>query len=526
MTLIHDAPSAASAASAAPALPDPVTPRPPRPSSLLQVRAVGGADAGRVWWLGMGEHTLGPEPGSAVLLTGPGVPRTGVRLTITADGRAYLAFPPRPAPADPSADDDAEVVLRTIRALKSPPPVTLARRPGGQSVRWPEGAELLVGRSVLRLVSLADAAEQEDGRPYPAPRPAPATTRSTGRIRVLALPAPPALPASLPLRRRLAALRRMLLGRPGAGADFRAALTVYRELRAAAVARIGAEMVLEWRARGAESPDPAALALCVLARNQAVWRDRGVAPGRLRLRFGALEGLSAAAVLKPGDPHGAQDELGGHWLLPGLPAVVDPAEAGVLGVSGPPPVARALARWLVLQAAVQRGPDRLAVRILADPSADGSWDWSGRLPHCGHWPTLAPSAPVDACDPRRVGAAVRELLTELDARAGHRRHRAAAGSRPEFLVVLDRASRLRRVEGVARILAEGPAAGIYVLCVDDAADGAPPECRALLRCDRDAPALTARGVGGAEAHGVVPDLVTTAWADRVAAALAENGYTV
>jgi S-DNA-T family DNA segregation ATPase FtsK/SpoIIIE len=531
---VHDPrPAASSLAAPSPAansraatLPDPVLPRPAGPLALLEVRAVGGVDAGRVWSLGMGEHTLGPAPDSAVRLGGRGVPWDGIRLTVTADGRAHLTFPSRSA--GPSATDQdavADVIwLRTIRALKAPAPPSAASRAPGQRIRWPEGAELQVGHSVLRLVRPGPPPPQD--APAPAAAPVSSTGRTSTRMRVLALPARPAPPAARPLPRRLAAAPRVLLGRPSSADDFRAALTVYRELRAAAVARVGREMVREWTARSAEAPDPAALALAALGHGSVVWQRRPGAPGRLRLRIGAVEGLSGTAVLGPGDPTGASDELAGPWVLPGLPVAVDPAEAGVLGVYGPPAMARALARWLVLQAAVLCGPDHLAVRILAEPSADGSWDWAGRLPHCGTWPTLAPAGPFAACDPRRVGNTVRELLTELDARAGgQRRYRASAMSRPEVIAVFDRASRLRRVEGVARILAEGPAVGIYGICVDDAAAGGQvPECRALLRCDRDALAVSARGVGGDEVHGVLPDLVGPQWCDRVAAAVAEHGY--
>lgn len=411
---------------------DAIRVRRPNRHSLVEVRAVGGVDAGRIWSLGMGTHTLGPAPDSAVVL--PGAPGPGIRLTITARGEAWLSIPATPP-------EFAAPTLHTIRPRNA---AGSAWAPfddpsAAREFRWPEGAELALGGARLGLLPVYPAANKPE--------------------------------------------------------------------QATDLARIERDLLLERVVRCAEVPDPASLASDVVGRKAAVWRRRPGRQGHLWLRVGSADGLSQAKVALEGRP----DD---RWILPGLPCGVNLTEIGVLGVRGAPDVARALGRWLVIQAATHCGPAELGIRMIADPSAGRSWDWLGQLPHLDE---RDPGSPYAAADPRRVGRSIAELVAELESRRGARADR-------DILAVFDRASMLREVPGVTEIFDQGPEHGIYVLCVDSA-DAVVPECRAEARCSAGSLALTARRHTETDRGGILPDQVGVEWCERVAGAVAAHGPT-
>ena len=53
----------------------------------------------------------------------------------------------------------------------------------------------------------------------------------------------------------------------------------------------------------------------------------------------------------------------------------------------------------------------------------------------------------------------------------------------DVIIVLDGAHELRSQPGVSSILDDGPAVGVYAICLDEARRLMPGECRALLTCD-------------------------------------------
>ena len=416
---------------------DPVRVSRPDRQTLVEVRAVGGVDAGRVWSLGMGTHTLGPTLDSAVVLRGGRGQRHGARLTVTADGTAWLAFAGRPAEEGAAQAEANGPRLRQLRpeAVESIPCT-------GRELRWPEGAELSLCGSVLNLV-----------RPS-APKP------------------------------------------PKAETD---------------LARIEQTMLVERAVRCAEAPDPAALAVDATGRGTTVWQAKPTDQARLRLRLGSSEGPSRSDPAV-GDPKSADAAFAGHWILPGLPHGVDLATAGLLGVCGEPGAARALARWLVVQAATRCSPENLSIRVFADPTSAGSWNWTGRLPHLAAQRGEQRPASYVATDPQVVGRGIGELIAEIESRGLTRQ--------PEILAVFDRASMLRQVDGVIGVLSKGPEVGVYPICVDG--DEEPvPECRAVVRCSPEE--LTLFRSSAARQGGIVPDLVAPAWCERVAVALAARG---
>ncbi|HTJ67581.1 MAG TPA: hypothetical protein VL551_08650 [Actinospica sp.] len=380
--------------------------------SLVEVRAVGGVDAGRIWSLSMGTHTLGPAPDSAILLRGAHVRRPGVRLTVTASGEAWLAIPDPRAGNDALPPEPGAPTLRTCHpADVAGTPWALPEQASGSAweFRWPEGAQLAIYGTRLSLTGSA----------------------------------PPRSTAAEPVSE---------------------------------LARVERDVLLEAAMRRADTPDPAALAADVFTGRTAVGLRKPGSRGYLRFRVGSMEGTSRT------EP----------WIIPGLPCGVDLAEVGVLGVSGGPDTVRALARWLVVQAATHCAPEGLGIRVFADPSAGRSWEWATRLPHFEG----------SGADPLSIGRGIAELAARV---ASPGRERKAV------LAVFDRASMLHEVDGVAEILGRGPEAGVYALCLDTIGTTV-AECRSVMRCSTAELVVQNRA-------GITPDLVTAEWCSRVAAEL-------
>ena len=123
-----------------------------------------------------------------------------------------------------------------------------------------------------------------------------------------------------------------------------------------------------------------------------------------------------------------------HRVQHGLPASVSlPAWARVqvTGEAGP---SRALARALVVNAAVMHSPDQLIVAALTGPDARAEWDWLKWLPHA-----LSPRE-RDAVGPSRlVAESVDELLELLPDDVTDRPRFGPSGQRPapHVLVIVD-----------------------------------------------------------------------------------------
>lgn len=120
-----------------------------------------------------------------------------------------------------------------------------------------------------------------------------------------------------------------------------------------------------------------------------------------------------------------------------------------------------------------------------------------------------------------VGRRIAELNAVIAARraAGDRAARGGAVGEPDMLVVLDGARRLRSLPGVIQILREGPAVGVYALCVDDEARLLPEECQAVAVAEAGG-LLRVEQEGADPVDGILMDAPGRSWSVGVARALA------
>ncbi|MBB3077520.1 FtsK/SpoIIIE domain-containing protein [Streptomyces violarus] len=315
-------------------------------------------------------------------------------------------------------------------------------------------------------------------------------------------------------------------------------------------------------------PDPATLLLTALGPGPRLWERGPGHPEALAVRLGTAD----RAV-----PDGS-------GLLPAVPVTAGLREAGALGLAGPRARLGGLARALLAQLTALHSPDMLEiVLIAADRSRPleertAEWSWLGWLPH------VRPGHGQDcrlllAHDREQAAARTDELLRRLEDQLaetgtgsaapltstplaptgepspGHLAPEDYPGTDasvpfpgPFTVLVVDGdpgGADLR--EAVARLAAEGPRAGIHVVCLAETAAASPAspvtetyeaacavsptfrQCGAVALLSGDvATALrlmrVARaGAGSAPAgHGTVAtvDAVSPAWAERFARALA------
>ena len=149
------------------------------------------------------------------------------------------------------------------------------------------------------------------------------------------------------------------------------------------VAALPAAHAAERRRRIALVPDLAELVRRAETPSQRCWERRRGDPDAMRLGVGTADmpytpplevdggGLAAPEAL---------EALNGTGLLADVPVAVSLLPGEIVGVVGPPPAARAVARGLILQAAVLHGPADLAIAGLV-PGLATEWSWMGWLPH-------------------------------------------------------------------------------------------------------------------------------------------------
>ncbi|HSH22572.1 MAG TPA: FtsK/SpoIIIE domain-containing protein, partial [Acidimicrobiales bacterium] len=280
-------------------------------------------------------------------------------------------------------------------------------------------------------------------------------------------------------------------------------------------ARIALAVAEEAAAAREQFPDPLNLAEVATTPAARLWERRNHDADAGLVRVGVAQRPASVVVTARG-----ADAPPETPMLDKVPITVDLAAAGVLGVAGPEPQTRAVARWLVAQLATLRSPRDLRLVVLTDAKAGPDWEWVRWLPHVR---SDDPGAPVAAVgnDPATREDRVRELVAILDGRLATVREHGRARFSPTMVVVLDGVRGLRSVPGLTRILKAGPAVGIVAIDLDIDVSRLAEEGTAQLVLDPRCLSRAALDVEGADpVADVAVDQVDAAWADEVARALA------
>ena len=207
-------------------------------------------------------------------------------------------------------------------------------------------------------------------------------------------------------------------------------------------------------------------------------------------------------------------------LLADVPVTLNLQAVGLLGIVGQAATAHATARWLVAQCATFHAPRELRIAVLTahDYAARRRWEWVSRLPHAR--PDESSGVTVLIGNDRE---SVEYRLAELGALTSERTQPRLPGgqpipSSPEVVVVLDGVQRLSTMSGVPALLADGPSAGVHVICLDGDQAALPEQCRTVVTCSPGR--LAFRRADSPVLDGIRPDLVEPAWSDRLSRALA------
>jgi S-DNA-T family DNA segregation ATPase FtsK/SpoIIIE len=483
---------------------------------VLELRVTGGPDAGGVYGLPRGELIVGRSPEADVSVADPDVSRRHLAVTVSAAGVRVrdlgstngtfldgVRVGPEPVPLPP----DRPVRLgetTLVLAVPSAPPAPLR----------PDGAGGLEVHRSPRLRPPPIDEEIELPTPPPAGDPpavpllAGAVPLALGVVTAVVLHSVQFLVVSVLssvvlLTGGLVQRRRARVRQESETAEYEHAVSVVEGRLAAAVAE-------DVRRRRADSPDPAVIDRLARGVRTGLWLRRATDEDALLLRLGTADlpsGVRRRAPREPTTPATA----------PAVPVTVALDRVGVLGLAGPRGPVEGLARWLVVQTAVLRGPADLSVVLLCEDAAADRWEWARWLPQ------LRPRS-----GPLRVGLTATqreerldELVRELDDRLGRRLAGAVAWTGPQVVVVVEVLEGRAAAPALDRLLAEGPLVGIVAVCLCPSVRLLPAGCGAVAELAGELGTRLRLRVGGEpEVENVLVDAVRARWAERVARALA------
>jgi S-DNA-T family DNA segregation ATPase FtsK/SpoIIIE len=477
------------------------------PTGLVEVRVVCGPAAGTVHRLGLGASTLGSGDDVDATVGDASVPSRSLRVTV---GRDEVLVEPSVHTARSGALLDGE-------PLTSPTP-------------WPVGGMLAVGSTILTLAPSTAPDTHLERLPQGGlafnrpPRTAPAT-----RVRRLEVPKRPERdsregPHPFGQTRPVMAVGEWIGDRMHGRTSHKQTMREYERKAAEFGADLDRLRREDQAERRALHPDPAEVLLTATGPRRRLWERRLEDEDTLQLRLG-LADLPARIELVGNDAGREEVEVRTSHLVPvALPL----QQLGVIGLAGSRFASRALARWLVAQAAVLHSPRDLSIVVLsAAEEAGDAWNWVRWLPHCAPREGEECTALVGT-DPESVAHRITELGLHITERrraaqppSGFLGRDAADAVPYHVLIVLDGVRALRRVPGLSMILQHGPEFGLYAICVDDEERHLPDECTAVAAWHPEDPvALELRGQGLGTLGPVLADQVSPAWTDRVARALA------
>jgi S-DNA-T family DNA segregation ATPase FtsK/SpoIIIE len=515
------------------------------PTGAVEIRISSGPSAGAVHRLGFGAATIGSARHATIPVDDHHLPPIAATVHVTAQSATL-----EPAPGAT---------------------LTLDGVPVAEPVNWPVDGVLIGGASVftLRLPEAPDAhltPMPDGGLAYNRPP----RLGGPSRTRTIEVPVEPRRPDhhrlqllstmifavggvvmavvfQQPLFLLMALLTPLsMLGQWWSDRRYgkkrhRQAMKEYRQRKAAFAGELEQLRRLDQAERRAEFPDPAEILLTATGPRRRLWERRIHDADTLHLRVG-LADLPARIELtaERGGTLADAKDLPPAPVAHAVPVTVPLPRTGVLGITGARPVSRALARWLVAQAAALHSPRDLAIVVLsADDEAARSWNWVRWLPHCAPHEGEDCVALIGA-DPESTARRVGELLAKINDRRAEQARATPFGAegqginpfaqgyavqRPyNVLVVLDGARALRGMPGMPQVLQYGPTVGVYAICVDDDQRLLPEECTTVAVCAFERPGFVRLHGGPVAAElppgvDVVADQVTPSWCDRAARAM-------
>jgi S-DNA-T family DNA segregation ATPase FtsK/SpoIIIE len=298
----------------------------------------------------------------------------------------------------------------------------------------------------------------------------------------------------------------------------RVQLAEYREHKDAIEADAAAALLRERSQLLRNAPDPAGLAEIATRPLPRLWERRSSDPDHLRIRVGTATQSSQVTL---DDPEQLEHRRTVTWDARDAPAVFQLGERGVVGIAGWGDRPRRLAQWAVAQIAVLQSPRDVQLYLLSDAASRSAWEWMAWLPHvrpAQGQDTLTTLGVTAASTARRIAELVAIIDARREALGGAGTGGGAAWAGSGIVVVIDGARKLRSMPGLVQVLKEGPAVGVYSLCIDSDERLLPEECTAVVIADAED--LTIRQQRVDVLAGIRPDLIDDDWLDWVARGVA------
>ncbi|MFH5877756.1 FtsK/SpoIIIE domain-containing protein [Arthrobacter sp. NA-172] len=490
-------------------------------TSIARILVVSG-EAGTVHMAGSGRLSIGAGAECSVVLAGEGLPYLAAVVDVAADGvwveRAHA---------------DVELTLNSA-------PVTVR-------VRWADGEVLRVG-AVLLALALAPveaASLKVSDEPGKLDFNRPPRLLPPSRNTKFRLPAEPKEDGkrSLPILMTLAPLAvsvgiAVVMARPmyllfgllspvlmitnyfqskKAGKEgYRDRLRAFRtEKRTIETDARNALLAFEKEAR-LLSPDPAMAGLIATTPGTRLWERRRTNPDHLSVRLGVAT-MPSDVVLE--DPGQVEHKRQVTWDARDVPVTVALPRHGILGICADQESARQVGGWVMAQLSVAQSPRDMRLYLLTTSEARAAWDWVRWLPHIQS-PTPERSFALVGSDSFSITQRLAELAVLITER---QRVRATSSgiefADPDVVVVIDGARALRGRPGVSQLLQDGPAVGVYTVCLDTEVRYLPEECNAVFRRESDGH-WALRQQREHDLEKVCADRVSATWFDWVARGIA------
>lgn len=271
-----------------------------------------------------------------------------------------------------------------------------------------------------------------------------------------------------------------------------------------------------------EYPDPTQV-LDICARHTArLWNRRSTDESWLRLRVGTGT-IDSHITLE--DPQKMEFERVTKWQLKNFPVAVSLPDAGCVGCTGNADVLYPVVSWMTAQMAALHSTRDLTLYLLSPRLKDRGQTIAGIDWSFAQWfPHFAPHFGQNAVRTMAVSAddlalRISELTTMLDERSSEQKRQSIKHwVGPAVVVIMEHAHVLRSMPGIIRLLQEGPALGIYALCIDTDERLLPEECQTVITAT--AKDLRVESNKADDVFDIMPDLVSQDWLGAVAGALA------
>ena len=443
-------------------------------TSALELRVVGGPDAGRALPLGRGRHVIGRGSDAGVRIDDPDLSRRHVAVDV-ANGTLTVA--------DLGSTNGSRLGDRTL---------------DDRPQNWPPGATLRAGGTALRVAgpdAPTASMEAAPGGRFRV-RPTPRMTLPGTAIDIV-FPGPPAPPP----RRRLAwvgvalpavggvamawflhtptflffallgpliALGTWLSERWTGRRSGRRDVAAHAAEELVAEARLADAVAADVRATEAAIPDLAAIAAAARRRTSVLWSRAADDTDALTLRLGTGPGTTRVTRVPA-------DGVRLPATTPDQPVAVDLRAGGGLAVVGPRERALGVVAALVAQLATLHAPDQVELLLLTEGDLLRDWQWARWLPH------LPPSAvrlrPATGA-PEDAEALNAELTRLIARRRATGTGRGTSPPEGRWLVVL--VDRPLDARGTATLQA-GRDSGVLVVSTAHTLEAGPVPVGAVLR---------------------------------------------